>query len=169
LGPEARAREATELDRSVNFFATKQSQRDFGNDAELRIETKPMQLTRRSLLGAVTSSTLALASGAEARPWNRPAKTRIKLGISTYSYWHFRGAKVPVETVIDKAADLGVEGVDILHRQMEMKERDVLTSAERAYLQRLKRHSFRNGIDLICLSIHQDFCRPGRRLPATGD
>jgi len=39
--------------------------------------------------------------------------------------------------------------VDILHRQME--------SEDRAYLQSLKRHAFVNGIDLICLSIHQDF------------
>ena len=60
--------------------------------------------------------------------------------------------KVPIETVIDKAASLGVEGVDILHRQME--------SEDNAYMQRLKRHAFVNGIDLICLSIHQDFVSP---------
>jgi len=77
---------------------------------------------------------------------------RVKLGISTYSYWHFRGKRVPIETVIDKARDLGVEGVDILHRQME--------SEDPSYLQRLKRHGFLNGVDLICLSIHQGFVSP---------
>jgi sugar phosphate isomerase/epimerase len=76
----------------------------------------------------------------------------VKLGISTYSYWHFRGPKVPIETVIDRASALGVEGVDVLHHQLENEERD--------YLQRLKRHAFRAGIDLICLSIHQNFVSP---------
>ena len=28
----------------------------------------------------------------------------VKLGISTYSYWHFRDPKVSVETVIDRAS-----------------------------------------------------------------
>ncbi|HZO86979.1 MAG TPA: sugar phosphate isomerase/epimerase family protein [Chthonomonadaceae bacterium] len=76
----------------------------------------------------------------------------VKLGISTYSYWHFREPKLPVETVIDRASALGVAGVDVLHRQME--------SEERSYLQRLKRRAFIQGIDLICLSIHQNFVSP---------
>ena len=77
---------------------------------------------------------------------------RIKLGISSYSYWHFRDPKVSIETVIDKTARLGVEGVDILHRQMD--------AEDNGYLQKLKRHAFKNGVDLICLSIHQDFVDP---------
>src|SRR5690349_4282264 len=77
---------------------------------------------------------------------------RPKLGLSTYSYWHFRGPKVPIEAVIDKAAALDVAGVDILHQQME--------SEERSYLQRLKRRAFTGGVDLICLSIHQNFVSP---------
>lgn len=79
-------------------------------------------------------------------------KASVKLGLSTYSYWHFRDPKVPIETVIDKASALGVAGVDILHQQME--------SEDPAYLQRLKRHAFVNGVDLICLSIHQNFVSP---------
>jgi L-ribulose-5-phosphate 3-epimerase len=39
-----------------------------------------------------------------------------------------------------------------LHRQMD--------NEERGYLQQLKRTAFRNGVDLICLSIHQDFVDP---------
>ena len=80
----------------------------------------------------------------------KPAK--VKLGISSYSYWHFRPPKVSIETVIDKTARLGVEGVDILHRQMD--------SEKPEYLQKLKRHAFLNGVDLISLSIHQDFVSP---------
>lgn len=89
-----------------------------------------------------------------------PTRGRIKLGISSYSYWHFKTEKVPIETVIDKAAVLGVEGVDILHRQMALGEREELTPNHRSYLQSLKRHAFRRGIDLIALSIHQDFVDP---------
>ena len=77
---------------------------------------------------------------------------RPKLAISSYSYWHFRDPKVSIEDVIDKSAALGVEGVEILHRQME--------SEERSYVQNLKRRAFVNGLDLICLSIHQNFVSP---------
>ena len=79
-------------------------------------------------------------------------KSKVKLGISSYSYWHFRPPKVSIQKVIDKAAHLGVEGVDVLHRQMDSEKPD--------YLQKLKRHAFLNGIDLIGLSIHQDFVEP---------
>jgi L-ribulose-5-phosphate 3-epimerase len=79
---------------------------------------------------------------------SKPGGT-IKLALSTYSYWHFRPPKVPIETVIDKAAALGVEGVDVLHRQMDKEDR--------ASLQQLKRRAFINGVSLVSLSIHQDF------------
>ncbi len=120
-------------------------------------------MNRRQFFTATTASlgaTLALgATAADSKP--APARQkRIKLGIASYSYWHFRTEKVPIETVIEKAADIGVAGVDILHRQMEIPERDPLTPAHRSYLQNLKRHAFRNGIDLVCLSIHQDFVDP---------
>lgn len=110
-----------------------------------------MNMNRRSLF----VSALACAGMSAASPRStadRQSTPRIKLGISTYSYWHFRPPKISIKTVIDKTAELGVEGVDILHRQME--------SEEPHYLQSLKRHAFLNGIDLICLSIHQDFVDP---------
>lgn len=85
---------------------------------------------------------------------------RQKFAIASYSYWHFKTARVPIETVIDKAAAIGVEGVDILHRQMDVPEKEPLAKEHRAYLQKLKRHAFRRGIDLVALSIHQDFVDP---------
>jgi len=96
----------------------------------------------------------------EAIPTKTVGKKRIKLGIATYSYWHFKTEKVPIETVIDKTAEIGVEGLDILHRQMDLPEKEPLTAADRSYLQKLKRHSFHNGVDLVCLSIHQNFVSP---------
>ncbi|MEX2234960.1 MAG: sugar phosphate isomerase/epimerase family protein [Cyclobacteriaceae bacterium] len=78
----------------------------------------------------------------------------VKLSISSYSYWHFKGPKFPIEKVIDEAARLGVAGIDILHRQME--------GEDNAYLQKLKKHAFLNGIALTCLSIHQSFVSPDK-------
>ncbi len=126
-----------------------------------------MNLSRRSFLGSATLA--ATASLAQVAPSPRAAaadaassgtRPPIQLGISTYSYWHFRTDKVPVERVIDKAARIGVGGVDLLHRQMDIPEREPLTAEHRAILRKLKRHAFRQGIDLICLSIHQDFVDP---------
>lgn len=118
-----------------------------------------MNLTRRTFFAA--------AGLAAATPWTRAqaaaklgTRPRIKFAIATYSYWHFKTARVPIEAVIDKAARIGVEGVDILHRQMDIPEKEPLTPAHRAYLQRLKRHAFRQGMDLVALSIHQDFVDP---------
>lgn len=73
----------------------------------------------------------------------------LRLGTSTYSYWHFTPEKTPIESVLDSAHALGLSGVEILHRQME--------SEENSYLQGLKRHAFRLGLDIYNLSIHQDF------------
>ncbi len=124
-----------------------------------------MKLTRRSFLGtaglgagAVALSHAPDAASAPAGP-DQPLPP-VKFAIASYSYWHFRTEKVPIETVIEKAAQLGVEGVDILHRQMDLPEKEPLTREHRAYLQRLKRHAFRQGIGLVGLSIHQDFVDP---------
>ena len=121
-----------------------------------------MKLTRRSFLStaSLAGTGLTLASTAAPAAEKAAPKKRVKLGISTYSYWHFKTAKVPIETVIEKSAEIGVEGVDILHRQMDLEEKSPLDAAGRAYLRKLKRHAFRNGIDLICVSTHQSFVNP---------
>lgn len=82
----------------------------------------------------------------------KAGKGGIKLAVSSYSYWHFTDKKTPIEYVIDEASALGLSGVDVLHRQME--------SEDNAYLQKLKLHAFKKGVDLISLSIHQDFVSP---------
>ncbi|MFB3042469.1 MAG: sugar phosphate isomerase/epimerase family protein [Candidatus Poribacteria bacterium] len=76
----------------------------------------------------------------------------MKLGVSTYSYWHFTPERVPIEHVIEEAARLDLDGVEILHRQM--------TSEETSYVQNLKRLAFIHGLDLYALSIHQGFVFP---------
>ena len=74
---------------------------------------------------------------------------KLRLGTSTYSFWHFAEKKMPIEEIIDQAHRLGLVGVEILHQQ--------LASEEPGYLQNLKRHAFRRGISLYNLSTHQDF------------
>ena len=127
------------------------------------MESRPF--SRRGFLrtaASVAGTGLLAHSAIAAQPAvaSAPRKSSIQLAVSSYSYWHFRTAKVSIETVIEKAAALGVAGVDVLHRQMEIPERSPLTAEHRAYLQKLKRHAFRHGVSLICLSIHQDFVDP---------
>ena len=87
--------------------------------------------------------------GPEPAPRRPP---RIRLAVSTYSYWHFTPVKYPIEKVIEHAAALGFEGVEILHRQME--------DETPAYVNGLKKAAFRAGLSLPMLSIHQDFVHP---------
>lgn len=76
------------------------------------------------------------------------------IGVSTYSFWRFNGPKqdYPIETCIDRAAEMGFDGIELLHMQM--------TSEEPDYLQSLKRRAFVNGLDLMGFSTHQGFVSP---------
>ncbi|NJM55467.1 MAG: sugar phosphate isomerase/epimerase [Verrucomicrobiae bacterium] len=121
--------------------------------------------SRRQFLATTTAAAGALLAGGA--PSAAPAASsknsfpkRIQLAIASYSYWHFRTEKVPIETMMDKSAALGVAAVDILHRQMEIEEKAPLDAAGRAYLRKLKRHAFRNGLGICCLSTHQSFVQP---------
>lgn len=81
------------------------------------------------------------------------APRRNRLAVSTYSFWQFKNeAYRSIETCIDLAADIGFDGVEILHRQME--------SEDNAYLQNLKRRALLLGLDLCGFSIHQGFLTP---------
>jgi L-ribulose-5-phosphate 3-epimerase len=114
-----------------------------------------MKNSRRSFIGNSLAGSLA----ATLLPGFSIAKTyqpipRIKLSISSYSYWHFKEKKFPIEKVIDEAARIGVEGIDILHMQME--------GEDNKYIQELKRRAYLNGIAFTCLSIHQSFVSPDK-------
>ena len=120
-----------------------------------------MKTSRRSFFASA-----ALTAGATAvSPLSAtaaPPKVRgnVQLAIASYSYWHFREPRVTIEQVVEKAAALGVAGVDVLHRQMDLPEKEPLTAEHRGYLARLKRHAARHGVSYCCLSIHQDFVDP---------
>jgi L-ribulose-5-phosphate 3-epimerase len=80
------------------------------------------------------------------------AAKRTPIAVSTYSYWHFKTPKYPIEKVIEKAAMIGFDGVEILHRQMD--------SESPGYIAGLKRAAALNGLAMPMLSIHQDFVSP---------
>lgn len=107
-------------------------------------------------MAGASMAAASIPSFAQAEP--ALPKPRIKLSVSSYSYWHFKKEKYPIEKVIDEAAKVGVEGIDILHRQME--------SEDNAYIQKLKKHAFVNGIAFTCLSIHQSFVSPDKEFLA---
>ena len=112
-----------------------------------------MSISRRLAIQAGAAALLApLARVDAARPQAALTPRRIRLAVSTYSYWHFRAPRYPVEKVIEDAARLGFDGVEILHRQME--------DESPGYVNRLKQAAFRRGLDLPMLSIHQDFISP---------
>jgi len=115
-----------------------------------------MTITRRQALltgaGAAALAPLrSLASAAQAAG-AMAARPRISLAVSTYSYWHFKPEKYPIEKVIESAASIGFEGVEILRRQMK--------DETPAYVNGLKKTAFRAGLSLPMLSIHQDFVYP---------
>ena len=98
-------------------------------------------MTRRDLFG-LTVLPMYQSTAAIAQSTARP-KTRI--AVSTYSYWHFRTEKYPIERVIEHAARLGFDGVEILHRQM--------AEESPAYCNKLKQLAFKNGLALPMLSL----------------
>ena len=108
-------------------------------------------ISRRRLLLGASAAAAGCSAGRDAQG-GQQSRRRIRLGVSTYSYWHFKKEKYPCEKVIEDAARIGFDGVEILHRQMA--EESV------GYMNRLKRLAFVNGLDLIMLSIHQDFVDP---------
>jgi L-ribulose-5-phosphate 3-epimerase len=83
----------------------------------------------------------------------RPVSPRIRFGVSTYSFWQFNGEPPSIEACIDRAAEMGFDGCEILHRQMGENQSN-------GRLQQLKQRAFRQGLDLCGFSTHQSFVKP---------
>lgn len=109
-----------------------------------------MTTSRRNFLAA---SATALAAGTLSQADEQKRSRPNRIGVSTYSFWQFRRRDLrDIEKCIDLAAEMGFDGVEILHRQM--------TSEDNGYLQKLKRRAFVNGLALMGFSTHQTFLRP---------
>ena len=112
-----------------------------------------MYTTRRGFLvsGAVAAAAIP-AAGQEP-----PAPRRTRFAVASYSFWQFRNAPLrDLEKCIDLAADMGFDGVEILHRQMENEDNN--------YLQNLKRRAFVNGLALCGFATHQGFLSPDKEV-----
>ena len=113
-----------------------------------------MNTTRREFITASTAAMLAATTANASVPQNPTSKNRPnRIGVSTYSFWQFNRKEMrSIENCIEMAAEMGFDGVEILHRQME-REDD-------AYLQLIKKRAFAQGLDLMGFSTHQGFLRP---------
>jgi L-ribulose-5-phosphate 3-epimerase len=101
--------------------------------------------------GLATRATAA--EPAASAPARIPASRGLRIGVSTYSFWGFeRNDYQSIEKCIDLSAGMGFDGVEILQVQME--------DFSNAAAQKIKRHAFLNGIDLMGFSTHQDFVDP---------
>jgi sugar phosphate isomerase/epimerase len=108
-----------------------------------------------AVAGFALASRLAGQGGAESADSGGRARRGNTIAVSTYSFWRFKdGLKLPIEQCIDEAAEMGFDGVEILHMQMEKEDN--------AYLQGLKRRALINGIDLCGMSTHQRFVSPDK-------
>jgi L-ribulose-5-phosphate 3-epimerase len=81
-----------------------------------------------------------------------PARRRHPIGVSTYSFWQFRGERLAIDACIEKAAAMGFDGVEILHVQMQ--------DETNAALNAIKRRAHALGLALMGFSTHQGFVSP---------
>lgn len=108
---------------------------------------------RREFIGAAGAAAFLASTTPplQAAPETKPRPNRI--GVSTYSFWQFNRKEMrSIEACIEMAAEMGFDGVEILHRQME--------TEDAGYLQKLKQRAFTLGLDLMGFSTHQGFLRP---------
>jgi L-ribulose-5-phosphate 3-epimerase len=111
---------------------------------------------------AVSAAALNAAGASEAaqEAVPAPATPSQRFGVSTYSFFKFGSPdNVPVDRCIELAADMGFDGVELLHVQMD--------GDSPAYLNQLKRKAFTLGLDLMGLSTHQTFVSPDEAVRKT--
>ena len=100
-----------------------------------------------------TAAGLAICGTANGQEATNAVFVPNRIAISTYSFWRFRrDSKLTMPKCIDLAAKMGFDAVELLLIQME--------NESSAYLQKLKRQAFVNGLDLCGFSTHQGFVSP---------
>lgn len=119
------------------------------------------KIERRTFLRNAAVSATSVAGLASCSDESLIAAAPVKskrpnpIAVSTYSFWRFKkDSRVGVDKCIDLAGEMGFDGVDVLHIQME--------SESNGYLQELKKRAVVNGLDLCGFSIHQGFVKPDK-------
>jgi sugar phosphate isomerase/epimerase len=119
-------------------------------------------MNRRNFIqsAAVLGGVAGMGAGAAEYPqWHGdasapadPKHRRNRIGVSSYSFWQFRGERLDMPTCIDMAASMGFDGVELLLVQM--------TDTSDAALARLKAQAHAKGLALMGFSTHQGFVYP---------
>jgi L-ribulose-5-phosphate 3-epimerase len=108
---------------------------------------------RQFLASAAVGGAAGIVARAARGQNDERAVVRNRIAVSTYSFWRFRrDSKLSIERCIDLAGEMGFDGVEVLHIQME--------GESNGYLQGLKRRALLSGLDLCGFSIHQGFVSP---------
>jgi sugar phosphate isomerase/epimerase len=112
------------------------------------LQAGALAATGTALAGCTTGEVKSPAEESEKKIRHNP------IGVSTYSFWQFNKPKgePPLEDIIDHAAAMGFDGVELLLVQM--------ASEERSYLNSLKLRAFHSGLDLMGFSTHQGYVYP---------
>ncbi|MHB9301951.1 sugar phosphate isomerase/epimerase family protein [Thermofilum pendens] len=76
----------------------------------------------------------------------------MRLGVSTYSYWHFEGPRLPLREYLRRAYEDGFAGVEVLVDHVE--------SRARSYLKEVRRFAFEHGLEIYAVALHNNFVRP---------
>ena len=108
-------------------------------------------MKRRHFLAALPAATAAPLLAKEETP---PASTKraCPIGVSTYSYIGLWKEEDHLLKCVDRAAEMGFDGVELLRKQMP--------SHTPAYLNKVKRRAFTHGLPIMGYSTHQDFLEP---------
>lgn len=122
-------------------------------------------LKRSGLTVAAAATCLVAATRAQDERPRDDGKTpqvsprRYPIGVSTYSFWQFRGERLGIEACLDKAASMGFDGVEVLHVQMQ--------DESNAAVQKIKRRAHSLGLALMGFSTNQGFVSPDLDLRST--
>lgn len=120
-----------------------------------------MRISRRDAIGlAAIGGVTQLAPAIANEPDKQDVRRPNRIGVSTYSFWHFQGPPPPIESCFEQAADMGFDGVEILHVHMEEAAKAGGGQVEKSTLRTLKRRAFSLGLDLMGFSTHQGFVTP---------
>ena len=119
-----------------------------------------LRTTRREFLTKIAlaaTGPLALARTASAiDPIGRTRPSHLKLSLAAYSYRDFlTGPKKTMDLFgfVDLAADLGLDAVELTSYYFP-------ENVSSDYLNRLKTHAFRQGLDVSGTAVMNDFCLP---------
>ena len=120
-----------------------------------------MTSNRRGFLGMAGLAAVAAPAPAFGRvePAQTPSRRGHSIGVSTYSFWQFRGQRLGMAACIEKAAAMGFDGVELLHVQME--------DESPAAINKIKRQAHSLGLALMGFSTHQGFVYPDADLRRT--